>query len=119
MGRVALVGLVPSMAEVVAAALAGEGHEVVRLPLDADVVRQLSRSAPDAVVFDGHAYANTKAFLSALENRPAAGPVPVVLLGPERPAEVPRFEVVHQLGRAFDLDALLAAVRRALGQLGD
>ena len=119
MGRVVLVGLVPSMADVVAAALAGEGHDVVRLPLDADVLRQLTRNVPDAVVFDGHAYANTRAFLNALETQAEAGPVPVVLLGPERPAEVPQFEVVYQLGRAFDLTALLAAVRRALGQLGD
>ena len=103
MGRVALVGLVPSMAEVVAAALAGEGHDVVQLPLDADVLRQVTRSAPDAVVFDGHPYANTKAFLNALESRPDARPVPVVLLGPARPAEVPQFEVVYQLGRTFDL----------------
>ena len=119
MARVALVGLVGSVAEMVAAVLSGEGHEVSALPLDADVIRELGRQPPDAVVFDGHAYANTRVFLSALRDQESTSHVGVVLIGPERPAEVPQFDVVHQVGRTLDLDALLTAVRRALGQLGD
>ncbi len=119
MGRVALVGLVPSVAEVVVAALADEGHAVEQYSLDADGIRRLGRDRPNVVLFDGHAYANTKAFLSDLRRHADTKNLPVVLVGPERPAEVPNFEVVHQLGRAFDLNAVLSAVRRALGQLGD
>jgi hypothetical protein len=42
----------------------------------------------------------------------------VAVLGPARPAEVPHFEVVQRLGRAFSLAELLVAVRRAAGALG-
>ena len=119
MASVTLVGVVPSLADVVAAALAGEGHTVIQLPLNADVLRELAKRRPDAVVFDGHAYANTKAFLADLRARPETHGLPVVLIGPERPAEAPQFEVVHQVGRTLDLNALIAAIRRAVGQVGD
>ena len=46
MAAIALVGLVPAVADLVAAALRSEGHAVVRLPLDADVVRDLGRAPP-------------------------------------------------------------------------
>jgi hypothetical protein len=72
---------------------------------DADVVRDLGRAPPDVLVLDGHAYAKTRA-------------LPVVVLGPARPAEVPHFAVVQRLGRAFSLDELLEAVRRSAGALG-
>ena len=117
MATIALVGLVPAVAELVAAALRSEGHAVTRLPLDADVVRALGRAPPDALVLDGHAYANTRALLSDLRAQAATHSLPVVVLGPARPDEVPPFEVVQRLGRAFSLDALLAAVRRAAGTL--
>ena len=42
----------------------------------------------------------------------------MVVLGPARPAEVPHFEVVQRLGRAFSLEELLGAVRGATGALG-
>ena len=115
---VALVGLVPAVADAAAAALADEGYAAVLLPLDADAVRHLARTPPAVVVFDGHAYANTRAFLTDLRARPATAGVPVVVLGPERPDEVPRFEVVYRVGRAVALDQLLAAVHRAAGRLG-
>jgi DNA-binding response OmpR family regulator len=114
MARVALVGIVGALAEVVSAALAEDGHTVTRLALDADVVRNLNRSPPDVVVFDGHAYANTKAFLTDLRAQPETATLPVVVLGPERPAEVPNFQVVYQLGRTLDLPQLLGAVSRAV-----
>ena len=119
MAAVALVGFVPSVADVVATVLAKEGHDVVRQPLNADAVREIVRRPPDAVVFDGHAYANAKAFLTDLRAQSETSRVPVVMLGPERPAEVPQFEVVHRVGRALDLEALLDAIHRVLGQLGD
>src|ERR671933_660003 len=119
MATVALVGFVPSLASVVAAALDEEGLDSVQLPLDADVVRQLKRHPPDALIFDGHAYANTKAFLADLRTQRETAMVPVVVLGPERPAEVPQFEVVYHVGRTLDLNVLLAAVERSLGRLGD
>ena len=118
MAVVALVGLVPAVADLVAAALRSEGHAVVRRPLDADVVRDLGRAPPDALVLDGQAYANTRALLTDLRAQAATRALPVVVLGLARPAEVPHFEVVQRLGRAFSLDELLAAVRRAAGALG-
>ena len=45
MAVVALVGLVPAVGDLVAAALRSEGHAVARLPLDADVVRDLGSRA--------------------------------------------------------------------------
>ena len=113
MATVALVGLVRGIADVVEAALRGDGYAVARLPLDADTVRALARAGPDVVVFDGHAYANTRTLLTDLRAQPATADVPVVLLGPARPAEVPHFEVVQRLGRSFEVDDLLAAVARA------
>ncbi|HEU5317914.1 MAG TPA: hypothetical protein VFX49_17515 [Chloroflexota bacterium] len=115
MAAVALVGLERGLADLVEAGLRGEGHAVARVPLDAGTVRALGRRRPDAVVLDGHAYANTRVLLTDLRAQPATAELPVVLLGPARPAEVPHFEVMERLGRAFELDALLAAVRRALG----
>ena len=115
---IALVGLVPAVAELGAAARRSEGHAVVRRPLDADAVRDLGRAPPEVVVLDGHPYANTRALLTDLRAQEATQALPVVVLGPARPAEVPRFEVVQRLGRACSLAELLAAVRRAAGTLG-
>jgi DNA-binding response OmpR family regulator len=115
---IALVGLVPAVADLVVAALRSEGHAVARLPLDADVVRELGRAPPDVLVLDGHAYANTRALLTDLRAHAALRGPPVVVLGPARPDEVPPFAVVQRLGRVFSLDALLGAVRRAAGALG-
>jgi DNA-binding response OmpR family regulator len=115
---IALVGLVPAVADLVAAALRSEGHAVARRPLDADVVRELGRAPPDVLVLDGHAYANTRVLLADLRAHPALRGRPVVVLGPARPAEVPHFEVVQRLGRTFSLDELLVAVRRAAGARG-
>jgi DNA-binding response OmpR family regulator len=115
---IALVGLVPAVADLVAAALRSEGHAVARRPLDADVVRALGRAPPDVLVLDGHAYANTRTLLTDLRAQEATRALPVVVLGPARPAEVPHFEVVQRLGRSFSLAALLGAVRRAAGALG-
>jgi hypothetical protein len=115
---IALVGLVPAVADLVAAALRSESHAVARLPLDADVVRDLGRAPPDVLVLDGHAYADTRALLADLRAHPALRGRPVVVLGPARPAEVPHFAVVQRLGRAVSLDELLVAGRRAAGALG-
>jgi DNA-binding response OmpR family regulator len=114
---IALVGLPAPLVEMLRPALAAEGYAVAVLPLDGDVMRALARRRPGAAVLDGHAYVNTRAFLADLREQPETASVPVVVLGPARPAEVPRFEVVEQLGRSFDLDALLAAIRRAVGPL--
>jgi CheY-like chemotaxis protein len=118
MAAIALVGLVPAVADLVTTALRSEGHTVARLPLDADVVRELGRAPPEVLILDGHAYANTRALLADLRAHPALRDLPVVVLGPARPDEVPHFEVVQRLGRAFSLDELLVAVRRAAGALG-
>ena len=109
MVAIALGGLVPAVADLVAAALRSEGHAVVRLPLDADVVRDLGRAPPDALVLDGHASANTRALLGDLRGQAATRALPVVVLGPARPDEVPPFAVVPRLGRAISLDELLGA----------
>ena len=106
---IALVGLVPAVAELVAAALRSEGHAVTRLPLDADVVRDLGRAPPAVLGLDGHASANTRALLGDLRAQAATRALPVVVLGPARPAEVPPFAVVQRLGRAFSLEELLGA----------
>ncbi len=119
MATIALVGLVPAVADLVAAALRSEGHAVTRLPLDTDVVRALGQASPDVLVLDGHAYANVRALLTDLRAQAATALLPVVVLGPARPDEVPHFEVVQRLGRTFSLDALLTAVHRAAGALGD
>ena len=119
MTAIALVGLVPGVAGLIETALQSEGYTVVRLLLDADVVRALGRAAPDVLVVDGHAYANVRALLTDLRAQATTKDLPVVVLGPARPDEVPHFEVVQQLGRSFSLDALLVAVRRAAGALGD
>ena len=85
MAAIALVGLVPAVADLVAAALRSEGHAVVRRPLDADVVRDLGRAPPDVLVLDGHAYANTRALLTDLRAQAATRALPVVVLGPGAP----------------------------------
>ena len=113
---VALVGLERGLADLLAVGLRGEGHTVVTLCLDAATVRTLGRRRPDVVVLDGHTYANTRVLLTDLRAQPATADLPVVLLGPARPAEVPHFEVVQRLGRALEMDALLEAVRRALNE---
>jgi hypothetical protein len=118
MAAITLVGLVPAVADLVTTAPRSEGHTVARLPLDADVVRELGRAPPEVLVLDGHAYANTRALLADLRAHAALGGLPVVVLGPARPAEVPHFAVVQRLGRAFSLDELLVAVNRAAGALG-
>jgi DNA-binding response OmpR family regulator len=82
---IALVGLVPAVGDLVAAALRSEGRAVARLPLDADVVRELGRAPPDALVVDRHAYANTRALLTDLRAQAATRALPVVVLGPARP----------------------------------
>lgn len=119
MAAIALVGLVPAVAELLEAALQSEGHTVTRLLLDADVVRALDRAPPDVLVLDGHAYVNVRALLTDLRAQTATHALPVVVLGPARVDEVTHFAVVQQLGRSFSLDALLVAVRRAAGALGD
>ena len=118
MATIALVGLVPAVADLVAAALRSEGHVVTRLPLDTDVVRARGQAPPDEHVLDGHAYANVRTLRTDLRAQAATALLPVVVLGPARPDEVPHFEVVQRLGRTFSLDALLTAVRRAAGALG-
>ena len=115
MAAIALVGLVPGQAALVEAALQAEGHTVALVALDADTVRTLARVRPALLVLDGHAYVNTRAFLTDLRERPETSEVPVVLLGVSRSTEVARFEEIQHLGRSFSLDALLAAVHRALG----
>jgi DNA-binding response OmpR family regulator len=115
---ITLVGLVPAVADLVAAALRSEGHAVTRLPLDTDVVRALGQAPPQLLILDGHAYANVRALLTDLRAQPTTALLPVVVLGPARPDEVPHFEVVQRLGRTFSLDALLTAVGRAAGALG-
>jgi hypothetical protein len=116
--RVGLVGLVEPLAEILSGALTEEGHTAIRFPLDSDAVRNVRRAGLDVVVFDGHAYANTKAFLEDIRGFPQTANLPVVLLGPERPAEVPHFEVVHQIGRTLDLPKVLEAVGRATNPTG-
>ena len=86
MAAVALVGLVRGMADLVAAGLRSEGHAVATLPLDAETVQSLGRRRPDVVVLDGHAYANTRVLLTDLRAQLATADLPVVLLGPARPA---------------------------------
>jgi hypothetical protein len=85
--------------------------------LDADAVRALAKRTPDALVIDGEAYVDTRAFLADLRSRPETGRLPVVLLGQGEPAEVAQFEIVEQLGRSLDLGKLLAAVGRVAGPL--
>jgi hypothetical protein len=70
------------------------------------------------LVLDGHASANTRALLGDLRAQAATRALPVVVLGPARPDEVPPFAVVQRLGRAFSLEELLGAVRKAAGALG-
>jgi hypothetical protein len=81
---IALVGLVPAVADLVAAALRSEGHAVARRLLDADVVRELGRAPPDGLVLDGHAYANTRALLTDLRAHAALRAGPVVVQWPGR-----------------------------------
>ena len=116
MTTIALVGLVPAVAVLVEAALRGEGHLVTRLALDAETVRAVGHVRPDVLVLDGHAYVNTRTFLTALRDQPTTAAQPVVLLGLARPSEVPHFEEVQFLGRSFDVRSLLTAVDRAVGR---
>ncbi|HXI17815.1 MAG TPA: hypothetical protein VNM48_15750 [Chloroflexota bacterium] len=117
MPTISLLGLASSLADLVQPALEAEGFTVVRVPLDADAVRALAKRTPDALVIDGEAYVDTRAFLADLRSRPETGRLPVVLLGQGEPAEVAQFEIVEQLGRSLDLGKLLAAVGRVAGPL--
>ena len=113
MAAIGLVGLAASLGDVIEAALKDEGHTVARIPLDVDTVRTARRIKPDVLVLDGHAYVNTGALIADLRARPETRTLPVVVLGRGGQPEVALFEAVHRLGRSFNIEELLQAVRRA------
>jgi hypothetical protein len=109
---VALVAWAAGAAQLVEAALAGEGLHVVRVPLDADTVRTLGRLKPDVLAIEAHAFLDAPALLHAIHQHVDLAQARIVLVGPQEPIEVPGVEVVQQPGRALDLDRLLDAIRR-------
>jgi DNA-binding response OmpR family regulator len=115
MPRIALVGWTASVADLLEAVLASEGHPVDRVPLDADTVRVLVRRPPDVIVIDEHRFMNVHALTGELRAHGELAGLPVVLVGPSEPVEVPGIEVVPEQGRSLDLGALLRAVNRAVG----
>ncbi len=114
--NVALLGWTEPVARLFDAALAGEGHSVARVALDADAPRALARCAPEVVVLERHRYVDVGALLADVRAQVELATVPVVLVGPGDPVEVPGIEVVRQKGRTLEIDALLAAVNRAAGR---
>lgn len=116
MVAVALIGWPAATTALVETALAGEGHQVVRVPLDADTVRTLGRQPPDVLVTDLHPYVDVHALLRDLRAQPELQGVPIVLVGPSEPIEVPAVEVVRHPGRALDAPKLLEAINRAAGR---
>jgi DNA-binding response OmpR family regulator len=114
--KVALVGWSEPVARLFDAALAGEGHAVTRVALDAETPRAVARATPEVVVLERHRYVDVRALLADLRAQAELAEVPVVLVGPGDPVEVPGIEVVRQTGRTLEMDALLAAVNRAAGR---
>jgi DNA-binding response OmpR family regulator len=113
MAAVGLIALDPDLAGVLRAALQEDGHTAYEIPFGPGAVRLLARLGLDALLLDGHQYVNTKRFLEDVRAQRATAALPVVVLGPARPAEVPPFAGVTKLGAHFDLHALLAAVEAA------
>ena len=112
MATIGLMALDPDFARVLWESLEEEGHTVAWIRFGPNAVRRLLREAPDVLIFNGHEYLNTKRFLEEVRRATA---LPVVVLGPARPGEVPRFPGVVQLGQHYDLHQISAAVQRALG----
>jgi hypothetical protein len=115
MSDIALVGWAASVAELLEAALASEKHRVARVPLDADTIRELMRRPPHVIVIDRHPFVDVPALLGAVGAHGELAGVPVVLVGPSEPVEVPGIEVVPERGRTLDMGALLRAIDRAVG----
>jgi hypothetical protein len=114
---VAIVGLLAldgGVGEILAAALRDEGHAARLLAFGPDVVRALARQAVDVLVLDGHEYVNTKHLLEDLRVQRETRALPVVVLGPARPSQVPDLPDVTKLGPRFDLHAVLTAVHAAV-----
>lgn len=86
------------------------------IPLDADTVRALVRRSPDVLVIDVHPYIDARALLRDVQAQSEMQGVPVVLVGPPEPIEVPGVQVVRHRGRALDATRLLEAVNRAAGR---
>jgi DNA-binding response OmpR family regulator len=114
--KVVLLGWPAAVSQLIEAALAGDGHEVTRMPLDADAPRALARRAPDVVVLDRHSMVNVSAVHATLRAQPETATAHLVVVGPPDPVEVAGIEVVRQPGRALELDRLIAAVNRASGR---
>jgi hypothetical protein len=114
MAVVALLGFATSVAAVLWEALADEQHEAVVVPLDPDAVRALGHLSPDVLVLDGHLYLNTRAILDDLRGYLPTRRLPVVLIGPARPTQVPDYPGVWRLRPSFELGPLLEAIDGAL-----
>ena len=111
MATIGLMALDPEFARVLWDALEDEGHTVTWIRFGPNAVRRLVQEAPDVLVFNGHEYLNTRRFLEDVRRVTA---LPVVVLGPARPHEVPRFPHVVLLGPRYDLNQIVEAVQRVL-----
>jgi CheY-like chemotaxis protein len=114
MATIGLLALDRDFARVLWAALEEEGHTVTWITFGPDAVRRVAQDALDVLVLDGHEYVNVKAFLHDLRAQTQTARLPVVVLGPARPREVPAFPKVVKLGQRYDLHRLLEAIQGVL-----
>ena len=112
---IGLMALDRDLARVLWDALEDEGHTPIWITFGPDAVRLVAQEVPDVLVFDGHEYVNTKRFLEDLRRHPKTAGVPVVVLGPAHPEDVPAFPRVVKLGQRYDLHQVIEAVQRVLG----
>jgi hypothetical protein len=118
MALVALLGFGPAVIPRLWEALADAEHEAMVVPLDPESVPALGRLAPDALVLDAHVYVDTRALLDDLRRYPPTQALPVVLLGPARPTQVPDYPGVWRLRPCFELASLLATIAQAVRARG-
>ena len=111
---VGLMALDAALTEVLEAALRDEGHTPRWVTFGPDAVQLLRRHRVDVLVLDAHEFVNAKHLLAAIRGYPPTAALPLVLLGPARPREVPDLPGVVKLGPRFDLAAILTAVHRAV-----
>jgi CheY-like chemotaxis protein len=115
MATVALVACVAELEALLVEALRDAGHQTHALPLRGDTVSVLGKMKLDAVLVDGHPSTDLPAVLGALREQEATRTLPAVVVTARRRKDLAAFERVEMVEMPFDLNAFVAAIRRAVG----
>jgi hypothetical protein len=112
MAIVVLLGFEATVAADLGEALAAEGHEAVVVPRGPNDVGDLGQRPPEILMRDGRLYLHTRATLDDLRAYPPTRRLPVVLIGPARPTQVP----AHPGGRQWLPTPALASLRASIAR---